>query len=254
MKHKHLHLILLALAAVFGAAVRFWTLSAAIDSQGLPVTEHPATITLIAGSIVFPLVFLVAAIKSPGRSHFHKVLVFSKAQSGVSMAAAWLILLSAIVSIFRSSGIAALVLFLLGTLSAFCLMMTSRLRLWGNQMPLPELIPVIYLVIKLILNFKDWSTDPIILDYCDMLFALIFTLLAFYGSAGFVFNKGQPRKALFYASVAVFFCAMAAVSDIMDGNFPTAIAYAGYLLWFIPVVQCLLTPRAASPKKEETKE
>lgn len=248
MKHKHLYLSVLTLGTVLGAAARFWALSAAIDSQGLPVTEHPATAAFIAVSVLFTLLSGVLAVKSPGRGVEHTVLIFSEKSARLSLAGAFFILIGSILSLFRSGGTAPLILFLLGAASSACLILVSQLRKKGNQTPPPELMPVVYLLIKLILSFKDWSTDPIILDYCDMLFAMIFTLLAFYGSAGFVFDRGQPRRTLFYASAGILFCAMAAVSSFMTGSIGSAVEYLGYLLWMIPLLLCLLTPREAPPK------
>ena len=78
---------------------------------------------------------------------------------------------------------------LLGLFSGICLFVTAWMRDHDRATYPPlELVPDVYLVVKLILNFKGWSTDPIILDYCIMLFALIFVVLGFYYSTGFLFD------------------------------------------------------------------
>ena len=55
---------------------------------------------------------------------------------------------------------------LLGLLAGICLMIAAYMRSHSRPTAPPlELLPELYLVIQLILNFKHWSTDPIILDY-----------------------------------------------------------------------------------------
>lgn len=248
MKHKQLHLILMALGTVLGALIRFWNLSAAVDELGLFITNHPASLSLIGVGILFVLIFGFLSFRSPGRGVDHRVLTFSAPQSGISLAAAILLLLGALWALPSGGTVGNLLLTILGLAAAVAMILLSRMRKNGNQASLPELLPVIFLLVNLILNFKSWSTDPVILDYCDMLFAQIFTLLAFYGIAGFSFDQGHPRRTLFYGSCGIFFSAMAAVDSIMESDLSTAVIYLSFMISLWPVVQCLLTPRHAPPK------
>ncbi len=251
MKHKSMTLSLLALAVLSGAAVRFWNLGSAMDEAGLPLGDHPATLCMVALSVLFALIFLLLSFRSPGRGTDHTVLVFSPLQQGISLLGAGLVAVGALLGL-AGNGTAGLVLAVLGLLAGISMGATVRLRKTGNRVPLPELFPVAYLIIKLILNFKDWSTDPIILDYFDMLFALIFVLLALYHGAGFLFGKGKSRKTLFCACCACVFCPMAAVSGIMKGTWSVTVEYVGYLLWMAAMVPCLLT-EGEGPQKAEKK-
>lgn len=254
MKHKQLHLILLALGTILGALVRFWNLSAAVDELGLFISDHPATLVLVGLGILFVLVFGLLSLRSPGRGVDHGVMTFTTGQANLSLAAAWFLLLGTLLEVLSASfGLEFILLFLLGLAAAFSMILLSRMRRRGNQSAPPELIPIFFLLLKLIFSFKSWSTDPIILDYCDKLFALIFTLLAFYGIAGFCFDRGQPRRTLFCASCGIFFSAMAAVECFMEGAWAAALSYLGLILWLWPSVSCLLVPHEA-PQKQELKE
>lgn len=64
---------------------------------------------------------------------------------------------------------------------------------------------------------------------------------------GFVFDLGKPRRTLFCAMGAVFFCAAAIMDGIMDLSLSTIITYGGFLLWQFPVIWDLLEPRDADP-------
>ena len=105
--------------------------------------------------------------------------------------------------------------------------------------------------VKLILNFKGWSTDPIILDYCIMLFALIFVVLGFYYSTGFLFDLGKPRLTLLFTLCACLFSAVAVVDGLLDGSFATILEYLGFIAWLLPVVCAVSVPSAPDALKTE---
>jgi hypothetical protein len=255
MKLKKIYLPLLAVLSLLGGAARLWNLKTAIDSEGLFVAGHPSTYVLVALSLISVLLLGILSIRSPGRSGEALVLY---SRSPVSSVAAFLLLLGVILefveALVSGPGLSAPILCLLGIVSGICLLVVAAGRKRGRCFhPCLELLPVLYLLIKLILNFKSWSTDPIILDYCFLLFALIFSLLGFYHSAGFCFDQGKPRKALFYASAGIYFSLMAAVDGILDGSIATFAIYLSLLLWLWPIVSCLLLPREA-PKVEQPPE
>lgn len=238
-------------AAVAGSILRMWSLNAAIDEQGLP-TNHISNYVFAGVSIAVVIVFLLLSYRSPGRSGRHTVLVSGAGSFVLSMAAAALILVGSGMefgeALIAGPGISAPIMCLLGLLGSICCMVSACFRRRGQTAyPVTELVPILYLIIKLIFNFKSWSIDPIILDYCVILFALIFTLLAFHRGAGFVFDHGKPRAALFYAMTAVYFCAAAMMDGIADLKLSTIVTYCGFLLWQLPVILCLLVPSGPDP-------
>lgn len=245
------------LFALLAAGLRLWNLFVAVDEQGLPIM-HLSTVLLIAAAALFLLLALALSFRSPGRSGNCQVFLYGSGGFLCSLIAAILILLGSCAefgeALLAGPGISAPIMCLLGLLGGICCCLTA----WFRRRPSPrypavELAPILYLLIKLILNFKGWSTDPIIMDYCVILFALIFTLLAFYYGAGFVFNLGKPRRTLFCAMGAVFFCAAAIMDGIMDLSPSTVITYGGFLLWQLPVIWDLLEPSVADPAQEGKK-
>jgi hypothetical protein len=244
---KRTPLILTLVLALIGSGLRLWSLISATDQLGLPI-GHPANYLLVGFSLVALLLFAWMAYRSPGRSGSYRV--FAATGFPLWMLSAVLILVGAMVEfaqdLVAGPSILSPIILLGGLAGGFCAMGTAYFRRKGEtHYPVTELFPVVYLILKLMCNFKSWSIDPIILDYCIPLFALIFTLLAFHRGAGFVFDQGKPRSALFYAMAAVYFCAAAVVDGIMDQNAATVVTYFGFLLWQLPVILQLLVPAKA---------
>lgn len=259
MKHSRFLFPLLLIASLAGGALRFWSMGVAVAAGGLPVADHISTYLSAALSLIMVAVFLAVSLRSPGRSGKKEVLTYTGSQLFQAMGGAILILAGVVVEFVENllsiPSTSALVMCLGGFCAGICLMLVAYTRKTGSHThPAAHLLPIVYLVIKLILNFKNWSTDPIILDYCFILFALIFTLLAFYNSTGFFFDKGKPRKTLFYSLLAVFFSTMAAAEGLGGGSVSTFICYLGFLFWCLPVISAMLVPRAPDPQpKKETK-
>ena len=246
-------MIVTPLFALCGCVLRLWSLSVS-DGHGLPA-DHIANTVFAWVSLALILILLVLSTRSPGRCGNHRILRCGSGGYILSLLAAVGILAGTCLEFaetLRGGPTASSpIMCLLGLVGALCCMYAAHCRKGGEPAhPAVEIMPVVYLVVKLILNFNNWSIDPIILDYCVILFALIFSLLAFYGGAGFVFDKGKPRTTLFYAMASVYFCAAALMDGIADRSAATIVTYLGLLLWQLPVIICLSLP--AEPDPEET--
>ena len=256
MKRNTLSLILLPLAALAGCGIRYWNLTAGIDAQGLPISHHSSAFALAGWGILCFLLFTVLSATSQGRSGKGSVLYTHGALSILSYFGAVMVLLAAVfdfaAALVSGPGISAPIMCLLGLFSGICLFVTAWMRSHGKATYPPlELVPDIYLVVKLILNFKGWSTDPIILDYCIMLFALIFVVLGFYYSTGFLFDLGKPRLTLLFTLCACLFSAVAIVDGALDGSFAAIVEYLGFIAWLLPVACSVSVPSAPDTPKQE---
>lgn len=252
MKHKHSYFIILALWSLSAFLLRFWNLHAAVDELGLFLSGHPSTYFLVIDSGIFLLINLGLSRKSPGRGLDHSVLTYSPVEAGLSFTGSLLMLAAVLVDGFSSGDLWGLLLLVLGVLAAISMGILSSLQKRGNRIPLWELLPVLYLLLKLIFNFKSWSTDPLILDYCFKLLALAFSLLGVYGTAGFCFDQGCPRKTLFYCGSGIFFSVIAMVDGIIEGSLPALLFHLSLILWLLPSVSCLLRAHPAPQKDGAT--
>lgn len=256
MKQRRTLFPMLMIASLIGVVLRLWGIRATLDPSGLPANNHISTYLVAVFSLLMVLVFFLTARSCPGRSGRKEVLTYPVRGFSISLFAAILIVAGAAVEfvegLFSGPSASLPLMCLCGFLSGICLMLVAYTRRTGaHRFPGAHLLPIVYLVIKLILNFKDWSTDPIILDYCFVLFALIFSLLAFYHSTGFLFDKGNPRKTLFYCLCAVFFSAMAAAEGIGSHSPSTCITYLGFLCWCCPVISQVMVPSEPDPEPEK---
>jgi hypothetical protein len=231
--------------AVAAAGLRLWTLLAAVDDKGLPVMHLSIYIMLGATGVFVVLAFLMT-LRSPGYSGRHSVLDYGRGGFICGIVAAVMILLGACgefaAALVSGPTFWDPIICLLGILGGICLCVVAWFRCRDRRFSPVELVPIVYLLAKLTLNFKGWSTDPIVLDYCVILFALIFSLLAVYGGGGFAFDVGKPKRTLFCAMLSVYFCAAAIMDGVMDLSFATIVTYGGLLLWQLPLIWDLLAP------------
>lgn len=253
-----LPIYLLVGCTVLGFLARLWNVLTVFDELGLPKMHQASTAALVAVSLVSMALFIAMGYLAPCRSPKGEAMAYSHRGKTLGVIAAALMIVGAAGEfadqLLAGPTIYDPILALLGVVAGICLMAVAVYRERGKQMPGVELAPICYLLLKLTLNFKTWSADPIILDYCMMLFALIFTTLTFYHSAGFVFDRGKPKRTLFYAMAAVYFCG----TTLAEGGFGVTITYLGFMLWFLPVIYNLLipsrgasTPEAAGNRKEK---
>lgn len=256
MKQKCLYLASLIAAAFCGLGLRFWNLTSGTDAQGLPVPNDISVWMLVICSGLFLVVFLVLSICAPAQRAGTEVLRYGKALTVLSYGGAALLLFSAGHSfgsaLKTGADLFSPLLLILGIVSGFCMLGVASLRGAGKKpAPPAELIPTVYLIIKLVFDFRNWSTDPMILDYFPSLFALIFVVLAYYYSAGFAFSQGKPRRTLFYAMAAIYFSMVSAADGIFSGDWPAILEHVSFILWLLPVVWRLLTPVTAETPPEQ---
>lgn len=244
MKHRLLPIILCLVAALGGGLLRFWNLTAAVDAAGVPIS-HPSNYMLAAAALAALLVFWLCSRPLSRSDAGHEAIACASGGCVLLMAAGALMLVGSALELLERlyAGIATpspAIMCLLGAISSLCCLVFASARRQGKPgHPLFSLFPVLYLILKLIIHFKSWSVDPIILDYCVALFALIFTLLAFHRTAGFALGEGRPHTALFFSMAAVFFCAGAMVDGLMDRSAAALVTYLGFLLWQLPLIWAL---------------
>lgn len=97
-----------------------------------------------------------------------------------------------------------------GLISAVCWVVIALQR-QQNTVPSAVLfmIPALFYAVELIVQFRGWSMDPQILDYCFSLLAGICAMCATFQLGGFSFLKGKRRRAVFYCLCGVVFSAAA---------------------------------------------
>lgn len=76
------------------------------------------------------------------------------------------------------------------------------------------LVPVCYLVVRLVLTYREDSINPSLSAYYVEILALVFLTLAFYRLSSFAFQVGRSRRFFLYAMPATVLC----VATLADGH------------------------------------
>lgn len=87
-----------------------------------------------------------------------------------------------------------------------------------------------YLVIRLIVRFQVWNTDPSIHDYCYPLLAGLSAMLATFYVAGFSFDKGKHRMTQFWLIITILFCTITIADGIYKGDLGELLIHLALLL------------------------
>ena len=131
----------------------------------------------------------------------------------------------------------------LSLLAASCLVFMGLARRDGKRSAfLFPLGACLFLALRLICEFRSWSSDPVIEDYCYSLLANAAAMLAAYHMAGFSLERGSRRRSLFFGLLALYF-SLLSLPDQGSGSaalfFPCGVA-----LWMLGTM-----PRMRKPQR-----
>lgn len=97
------------------------------------------------------------------------------------------------------------------------------------------------LMLRLMLSYRVWSSEPELLRYCFPLFASVCLTLAFYYRTAFSVGLGDRQNYLFFTQLSAFFCL-----TVLGSGFD--LFYLGMLAW------CLLDLTVLRPFKTGARE
>lgn len=216
------------IGAAAAAVVRRWQLSSAFDSDGLMISGSPSTWVLGILCALLTVLALILSHRLAKHSGYEESFSSETPEMVVSLIAAALLLAGCGLSLVTSpSGINVLVQFL-GIASALCIAVTARQRYQGVVPKAAlHLLPCLYLVVRLIVDFKQWSVDPAVLDYCYTLFASISAMCAVFHLGGFCFAQGRRRTSVFWCLLCIVFSAV----SLADGGLSHCLLTGGIGLW-----------------------
>lgn len=239
-----------AAAAVVLCGMRVVTMNTALDENGLLLPGNRLPLIMA--------VFLVLALAAAALllSVLEKRPAFSQNFSG---RAGWLVPVAAAAALFVLSGVLKLgaaqsgfetLVALLAVLGGGLLLVQTVVQLrGGRQTFVLLLLPCIWLILRLVFDYKEWGEDPVLLDYCFLLLADITCMLSAYHVAGFSFDRGKRRLTAFWCAAAVMFSAVGLADSLRSGGAAEALHSAGMLLWMGTALCQLCTDRPA-PESE----
>ena len=125
---------------------------------------------------------------------------------------------------------------------ALCLAACAAQTMMGHQpSPVLYMAAAAALFLKMIPQFRLWSLDPVIADYCFRLFAAIAALCLTFYIGGFALETGKRGITLFWSIACLFF----SVVSLSGGGAAEVIAHLGWAVYSGAEVWLLL----AKPKK-----
>ena len=234
--------VLLAAAAFF---LRRNQLKTAFDSIGVIPGAGRLFIWI---TIAVVLLFAVYAFFLRGRKKYTSISSRWMPLLAVSCVAAAILLLSSILRLTAMTQKLDLLVAFGGVITAACWAGTAMSRYQAKRAHgVLMLLPAVFYVVDLVLQFRLWTRDPIILDYCYDLLALICTMCALFHLGGYSFDQGNRRVTTFFTMCGVFFNAAAmagAPVAVMLGYFAAA-------LWLLVNLWLLLRPASQRVKTAE---
>ena len=214
--------------AAAGAALRRWQLSSAFDSEGQVISGSPSTWVLGILCALLVVLALIVVRRLPKRAGYEESFSSEAPEMAISLAAAVLLLAGCALDLMAAPRGANLLVQFLGIASALCIAVTARQRYQGIVPKAAlHILPCLYLVVRLIVDFKQWSVDPAVLDYCYTLFASITAMCAVFHLGGFCFSQGRRRTSVFWCLLCVVFSAV----SLADGGLSHCLLTGGVGLW-----------------------
>ena len=226
-----------------GLLLRLWLFSTADDSGLLPVW-HISEILLwiltiaVIGLLLYATWDLVEAAKYR----------FNFPESMPGCVGAWLGALgiggTCVIELLTSPDFITTITAILGLVSAGVLVFIGNCRRRGlHPSTLFHALICVFLMLRLICQYRHWSSDPQLQDYCFQILAIVCLMLASYHRATFNANFGKRRPYAFFNLAAVYFCCLA-----LPGWENTAF-FLGCGVWMFTDI-CNLTPMPRGRKSD----
>ena len=183
---------------------------------------------LIGVSVTAALACLAVSVTRKPCGKFAAMFQPSKIDGAAGVAGSVLLAVGGFLMLVQSAGFARLIGGV-AILAGACLL-ASLTRARGNMPKVGLYVAVVlFYVVKLFYDFRHWTVDPAVLDYCFWLFAAICFMLATFHAAQFCFDLGKRRVLTFFALMGIYFGAVS-LADLQGGE---ALLCAGSTLWML---------------------
>lgn len=208
LKPTNLPCIILAAGAI-GLLLRIWLLGTGTDERGFLVSGHPAEVLLwvLSAAVIALLLYCTRRLLEAPKYQFN--FPQSLAAAIGCMLGALGIAITSLSEMLLHADTLTVIAAILGLLSAGALVFMGHCRYKGlRSNVLCHATVSLYLMIRLISQYRHWSSDPQLQDYCFQLLATVCLMLAAYHRATFDANIGKRRPHAIFHLAAVYFCCL----------------------------------------------
>ena len=192
---------------LLGIGLRVWLLADGFDQKGLLVTGHPAAalIWILTALVLAVLIISCLPLVQASKYSFNYPASYTGA-AGEALAAIG-ILAACIQTLSGAVDGVTLVCMILGFLAVPALGHSAWCRLKGTKVPSAlHSIVCLFWMMRLVCQYRIWSPDPQLQDYCFQLLATVFLMLSSFHRAAFDADMGQRRLSAIFQLGAVYFC------------------------------------------------
>ncbi len=207
LQHKNLPWLTLICGGI-GLLLQIWLLSTE-NSKGFITRWHISEILLVVLTVLF-LLALLAATRSltQGSKYSFNFPASRIGAAGTAIAAVGIAVLSGLELTAAPDNLAR-ICWLAGLPSAIALVLIAYGRLKGRR---PSVLLhawlCVWLVLLLVCQYRSWSSDPQLEDYCYRLLALVFAMISVYHRATFGADFGRRSSYAFFCLGCVYFCCL----------------------------------------------
>lgn len=227
-------LLAAALAAAAGVGLRFLELTRGFDANGLPSGETAYVPFVLAALCLLLLLFSRALPPQDAvTADFDEIFAFVSPLSVLLAVLGAFLLIGAAALTVLEQGVAPVSILsavFLALCGAAAIYAVFCLRSGAAFSPVALLVPVCYLLVRLILVYRSNSKDPFLMDYYPAILACAMLCLAFLLLAAFAYRNGAPRRFSAAASLGVLFALMYGLDGILTRSFSSAACFIGLAL------------------------
>lgn len=219
-----------------GLLLRIWLLKTGMDEKGFLMPGHPADILVwvLTAAVIAVLLFCTRRLLQAAKYQFNFPQSVSGALGCVSGALG--IAITSFAELVAYSDTLTLLTAAMGLVGAAALGYLGYCRQKGmHPNILCHTLISLYLMLRLISQYRHWSSDPQLQDYCFQLLATVCLMLAAYHRATFDANAGKRRPHAIYHLAAVYFCCLSLAGS------ESIVFYLGAGVWMLTDL-CSLTP------------
>ena len=225
-------------AGVLGLVLRWLLYAAGTDDQGLLEQNHPARYLLwILSAAVLAGTFLLTR-KITGPEQYSDCFHTSALSSTGCLAAAVCILITTVSEMATPPDSVQLLVRILGFAAIAVLAVAGFSRLIGvRPFFLFYAALCVYFAVRMVCQYREWSSDPQLQDYCYQLLAGVALMLTAYHHAAFGADMGSHKDQWFFSLAAVYLCCLSLAGP------QNQLFYLGCGIWAFTGLSSL-TPKA----------
>lgn len=193
-------------AGGIGVLLQTWLVLGGTDDKGLLKPGHPAQVLLLilTGLVLVALVFLAKdLVRAPKYSFNYPASAVGAVGAGVAAVG---ILITSLTEVSAGGDILATVCAVMGLLCTpiLALVALSRWKGYRTSVLLHGFV-CLYMMLHLICQYRQWSSDPQLMTYCFQLFCLVSLVMSVYYRACFDADMGNRRLLVISHLAAVYF-------------------------------------------------